>query len=150
MKVIVAIFVLACVLLLPAPAQMTDNKGRIEQVILQLEKEGREATVKNDLEVNDRLLADDWMNTNANGTVTTKAQLLELIKAGIFKIRSIETDDVKLRVYTDCVVVTGRSTSTREGRDGQVTTGQVRFTRVYAKIGNRWRIVSGQSTPIKQ
>ncbi len=81
----------------------------------------------------DRLLADNWMNTNANGTVTTKEQLLTLLRTNPFKIQSIESDDVMLRIYGDSAVVTGRSTSTRVGPDNQVVTGQVRFTRVYSK-----------------
>lgn len=126
------------------------NPPNIEQQIMQLEKEGREAALKNDVEANDRLLADNWMNTNANGTVTTKARLMELLKSSPFKIMSIEDDDVIVRVYGDFAVVTGRSTSKRMGQDNAVVTGQVRFTRVYAKRQGRWQVVAAQSTPIRQ
>lgn len=153
MKEIIAVVLLVCATSLSVPAQKTDKKpkgnSKIERLILQLEKEGREATLKNDLEMNDRLLADNWMNTNVNGTVTTKAQLLELIKSNTFKITSIESDDVMVRVYGDSAVVTGRSTSTRMRPDNQAVTGQVRFIRVYSKIGGRWRVVAAQSTPIR-
>lgn len=153
MKEMIALVLLVCAMSLSVPAQKTDKKsndnGKIEQLILQLEKEGREAALKNDVEVNDRLLADNWMNTNANGTVTTKAQLLTLLKTNPFKIQSLESDDVMVRVYEDSAVVTGRSTSNRMGSDNQPMTGQVRFTRVYAKIGYRWQVVAAQSTPIR-
>lgn len=148
MKKIVSILLSACALSLLVSAQVADDRGKIEQMILQLEKEGREATLKNDPEANDRLLADDWVNTNPNGTLTTKAQLMALIKSGSFKILSIETEDVKVRVYGDCAVVTGLSTTKREGRDGQLVLRQVRFTRVYARTGTRWQVVAAQSTPV--
>jgi ketosteroid isomerase-like protein len=150
MKKIATIFLLICVGFPLVSAQAADHKDKVKQLILQLEKEGREATLKNDLEANDRLLADDWINTNTNGTVTTKAQLMMLIKSGSFKILTIETEDVKVRVYTDCAVVTGLSTTKREGRNGDLVARQVRFTRVYARTGTRWQVVSAQSTPVNQ
>ncbi len=153
MKQIIIVAVLAFVLPIFASAQ-TKNKAanklsKIEQQILQLEKEGREAALSNDVEANDRLLADNWMNTNANGTTTTKARLMELLKSSPFKIMSIEDDDVMVRVFGDSAVVTGRATSKRIGQDNAVITGQVRFTRVYAKQKGQWKVVAAQSTPIK-
>lgn len=131
-----------------AETTQTSNDGSVEQTIRQLENENREATLKNDASVFERLLADDWLNTNANGTVTTKAQLMSLVKSGTFKISSLEYDDVMVRAYKDAAVVTGRSTSTRMGQDNKVITGQVRFTRVYVKRDKGWQVVSAQSTPI--
>jgi len=154
MKQIIIVAVLAFVLPIFASAQtknkVANNLSKIEQQILQLEKEGREAALSNDVEANDRLLADNWMNTNANGTTTTKARLMELLKSSPFKIMSIEDDDVMVRVYGDSAVVTGRATSKRIGQDNAVITGQVRFTRVYAKQKGQWKVVAAQSTPIKQ
>jgi uncharacterized protein (TIGR02246 family) len=131
-----------------AKTVQTPNDGCVEQTIRQLENENREATLKNDASVFERLLADDWLNTNANGTVTTKAQLMTLLKSGTFKISSLEYDDVVVRAYKDTAVVTGRSTSTRMGQDNKLITGQVRFTRVYVKRDSGWQVVSAQSTPI--
>ena len=131
-----------------AKTTQTSRDGSVEQTIRQLENENREATLKNDASVFERLLADDWLNTNANGTVTTKAQLMSLVKSGTFKISSLEYDDVRVRAYQDAAVVTGRSTSTRMGQDNKLITGQVRFTRVYIKRDKGWQVVSAQSTPI--
>jgi ketosteroid isomerase-like protein len=121
-----------------------------EKLILQLEKEGREATLKNDLEANDRLLANNWININPDGSVTTKAQLLELIEAGSFKIALIENDEVLVRVYGKMAVVTGRSTTTRAGQGSEIISRQVRFTRVYDGSSGRWLVVSAHNTFIKQ
>ena len=114
----------------------------------ELENEGREATLKNDIEANDRLLADNWVNINPDGSVTTKAKLMELLKDGSFKIMSIDNDEVMVRVYGDAAVVTGRSTTKRAGQGGEVMTRQVRFTRVYAKGKERWQVVSAHNTLI--
>jgi len=150
MKQKVLFTVLAVSLSLTAWARTTQTSrdGSVKQTIRQLENENREATLKNDASVFERLLADDWLNTNANGTVTTKAQLMSLVKSGTFKISSLEYDDVMVRAYKDTAVVTGRSTSTRMGQDNKLIIGQVRFTRVYIKRDKGWQVVSAQSTPI--
>lgn len=152
MKQIIVI-VLACVTSLSVVAQTSKEQSNdnvdTEQVILRLENEGREATLKNDIEANNRLLADNWMNINPDGTVTTKARLMEMLKDSSFKIESIENDEVMVRVYGDVVVVTGRSTSKRAGQGNEVITRQVRFTRVYAKSKGRWQVVSAHNTLIR-
>ena len=131
-------------------SKQTSGNGTVEQTIRQLENENREATLNNDAKTIERLLADNWMNTNADGTVTTKVQLMEILKSNPFKIDSIEYDDVMVRVYKDAAVVTGRTTTKRKGQDNNTITRQVRFTRVYAKRDRRWQVVAAQSTPITQ
>lgn len=120
-----------------------------EDLILKLEREGREATLKNDAAATGRLLAENWMNVNPDGSVTTKAQLMELLKAGSFKIMSIENDEVLVRVYANMAVVTGRSTTTR-GQGNEITSRQVRFTRIYDGSSGRWQVVSAHNTLIRQ
>jgi ketosteroid isomerase-like protein len=152
MKRIITLVMLACISALPALAQTRKDKAgervNTERVILRLENEGREATLKNDIEANDRLLADNWVNVNPDGSVTTKAKLMELLKDSSFRIMSIENDEVLVRTYGDAAVVTGRSTTKRAGQGSEVITRQVRFTRVYARSKGRWQVVSAHNTLI--
>lgn len=152
-KIIISI-ALACATSLVGLAQAAREKQQAtlssEQLILQLENEGREATLKNDIEANDRLLADNWVNINPDGSITTKAKLIELLKAGSFKIMSIDNAEVRVRVYGDAAVVTGLSTSKRAGQGDDIVTRQVRFTRVYAKPKGRWQVVSAHNTLLRQ
>ncbi len=131
----------------------SDDKAKadgasVEQLIKKIEEEGRQATLKNDVEATSRLLADDWMNTNANGTVTTKPQLIALLKSSPFNFISIEDDEVLIRGYEGAAVVTGRSVRKRSGQDGKVVAQQFRFTRVYVKRDGRWQVVAAHSTPV--
>src|SRR5688572_19430766 len=130
MKKVITIIALACATSQFASAQATKEKATgdvsSEQLIMRLESEGREATLKNDIEANDRLLADNWVNINADGSITTKAKLIELLKGGSFKIMSIANDEVMVRVFGDAAVVTGRSTSKRAGQGDNIVTRQVR------------------------
>ena len=122
---------------------MADN---IEQVILQLERKLREATLQNDVETTDHLLADNWLNINANGTVTNKIQSLEIMPK--FQFISITNEDVTVRIYPGVAIVTGRSMRQLEGIDSKVITSKVLFTRVYAQPAGRWQVVTSQATPI--
>jgi hypothetical protein len=56
---------------------------------MRLESEGREATLRNDIDANDRLLVDNWVNINVDGSITTKTKLLELLKAGALRQKSL-------------------------------------------------------------
>ena len=148
-------FLILCLLITTASAAFTQNREEartretnVEQTIRNLEDEGRQATLKNDLAATERLLADDWMNTNANGTVTTKPQLIALLKSSPFKFISIEDSDVVIRTYDGAAVVTGRSIRKRSGPEGSAIEQQLRFTRVYVMRTGRWQVVAAQSTPI--
>ena len=147
--IVVALLVFGWVVAAAQTTSETPNEnGETEQIIRRLENEGREATLKNDIAANDRLLADNWMNINPDGSITTKAKLMELLKEGSFKIMSIDNDEVMIRVYGDAAVVNGRSTTKRAGQGSEVIARQVRFTRVYAKSKGQWRVVSAHNTLI--
>lgn len=152
MKQIIVAIVLASVTAISVPAQSPRENANenAEQLILRLENEGREATLKNDIKANDRLLADNWLNVNPDGSITTKARLMELLRDSSFAIKSIENDEVLVRVYANAAVVTGRSTTKRAGQGDEVVTRQVRFTRVYARIRGRWQVVSAHNSLIRE
>ena len=123
-------------------------QGDLVTVIHELEQQLRSATMQNNIDLHDQLLAATWLNTNANGTITTKPQLLALLQSHPFAFLSIDDEDVLVRGYNDVAIVTGRSTRRRASSDTSITTQVVRFTRVYAYVENRWQVVSAQATPI--
>jgi len=125
-------------------------QGDLVTVIHELEQQLRSATMQNNIDLHDQLLAATWLNTNANGTITTKPQLLALLQSHPFAFLSIDDEDVLVRGYNDVAIVTGRSTRRRASSDTSITTQVVRFTRVYAYIENRWQVVSAQATPIPE
>src|SRR5262245_44309285 len=121
----------------------------VEATIRDLEREGREATLRNDVGLWDALLAPSWVNTNADGTVTTKAQLLMLLRERPFSFVAIEDDDVEVRLHPGVAVVTGRSSRTLAGAGADPIVRHVRFTRVYVQVNDRWQVAAAQATPIR-
>jgi uncharacterized protein (TIGR02246 family) len=136
---------------LPSPAfgQTADRGAEAEREVRQLESDLREAWLRGDTATLQRLLADDWKIIHTNGREQTKAQFIEAIKSGRIKFKSMEFDEVEVRVYGDAAVVTARSTNRVEFR-GQESSGQVRFTRVYVRRREEWRVVTEQASHIEQ
>jgi hypothetical protein len=81
-----------------------------EQELLKLEQEWTNADLKDDWATMDRILADDYVLTDRDGFVSTKAQVLAYMKSGEGKILTLAIDDMKVRVYGDAAVVTLRAT----------------------------------------
>ena len=111
----------------------------------------REALVRHDLTALKQIWADDYLFTNANGALLTKAQRLADLESGASGFESINTheDEVNLRVYGDVVVV--NTLITLKGRySGQETSGQFRSIHVWVKRGGRWQLVANQITRIAQ
>ena len=143
MKRIVS-FVVAVVLLVPAltffaSAQSTENE------IKKLEMDRAAAVVKGDVAYVDKQTADDYMFINMFGQVTDKKQLLDGMKSGALKISADDISDLKVRVYGNTAVVTGKSDikGTIGGKDAS---GMSLFTRVFVKKGGHWQTVALQQT----
>jgi hypothetical protein len=95
-----------------------------------------------DLATIDRLYADDFLSTNADGRVVDKQGWLGILKAGQFPVDKITTDDFKVRRYSGTAIVTGRSAYHYAGKK----VGEVRHTQVWANTNDRWQLVSWQGT----
>jgi len=129
------------------PAQ-TETES-VEQELIRLEKEWAEAWVKSDLAFHDRIMADDYTWTSPWGAVFIKADNFALIKSGEDVITSWVLSEVKVRVYGNAAVVTGRSTI-KETYKGEDVSGQERWTHTWIKRAGRWQCVAAHSSEIAQ
>jgi ketosteroid isomerase-like protein len=143
----VAVLVLAVGTQSQTPAQT--KSGSAEQELLELEQDWANAEVKADLAFLDRILAEDWVFTDPEGAVSTKAQDLAALKSGEYVITSMVIDDMKARVYGDAAVVTGRSTS-KETFKGKDISGLYRWTDTWIKKAGRWQCVATHVSMIAQ
>jgi hypothetical protein len=97
-----------------------------------------------DLSTIDRLYADDFLSTNADGRVVDKQGWLDMLKAGHFRVDKIATDDFKIRQYSGAAVITGRSLY----YDGGKKVSEVRHTQIWANPRGRWQLVGWQGTSV--
>src|SRR5882724_7364339 len=90
------------------------SPGRAEQQqVMALNRAWAEDITKGDAAALDRILADDVIVTSGSGEIRTKAAEIK-DSAGppdpdFVWIRSFTTEDVRVRIYRDAAVVTGRA-----------------------------------------
>ena len=140
---IIAVLVLtaASIALGQTQSARRDQRRSIEQVIRQLDHERIQAQIHADRVALNRIYADDFIGIGPSGTVRTKPQVLADFTSHDLKFQSITTDDVRIRVYGNTVVETGRSTMVGQDK-GRVVPRDNRFTRVWVRRQGRWQIVA--------
>jgi uncharacterized protein (TIGR02246 family) len=150
MKRILIIAILATAIPSLALAQTNDNKaapsGKAEQEVVQVSKEIVEAYGRNDFAALDRLLADDYISTQAFG-IQSKAQLMDAWKSGRLKYSSASDTDLWVKVYGDSAVTTG--ILTLKGRNpAREFTIHARYTGAWVKQKGQWRLVASQLSEV--
>ena len=112
-----------------------------------LELDWRQAQLTNNVTEVDRLLADDYLGINANGTLETKADELTRRRSGSLHITQLDLSDIKVRIYGDTAVVTSKAEVIGKNGDRDIS-GRYRYTRVYSNREGQWRIVSFEASRI--
>jgi len=120
-----------------------------EDQILNLDREWNEAYPRLDVAALDRIIADDWVCIDGGGLVITKKQLLERVQSSTAFLDPYRFDEIKLRMFKDAAIVTGRLSGTRRNGDGAFYLEQ-RYTRVYVRRDDRWQAVATQVTVVKE
>ena len=116
-----------------------------EQEIRQRETRRFEALVRGDMASLEEIMADDAIYTHATGVVETKAEYLAKMKSGEVRYESFAPEQLQVRIYGTAAVLTGIASVTAHV-GGEVRNLRLRFTDVYVKQGDRWRMVAWQST----
>ena len=131
-----------------AQNQSADTTRSAEEEIRSLEHERNVAIVNGDAAALDRMTSDDYTFITLRGELRTKAEIVKGFRSGSFKYESQTISDLKVRVYGDTAIVTGRS-SQRGKENGKDYSGDYRFTRVYVKQKGQWVTVALQTTLIQ-
>jgi ketosteroid isomerase-like protein len=113
---------------------------RTKEEVLKVENEYTEAVTRGDIKTLDRIYSDE-LSFTARKELLTKAQVLANLSSGKFDNKVPLHDDIKVHVFGDTVVLTGRSTSTVH-YNGKESNGPRWFTNVYVKQDGQWKLVS--------
>ena len=114
---------------------------RVVERIRKLDQERIQAQIHADAMALDRIYADDFIGIGPSGTVRTKPQVLADFTSHELTFQSITTDEVRIRVYGNTAVETGRTTTVGQDK-GKVVPRDNRFTRVWVRRQGRWRLVA--------
>ena len=136
-------------LAVPALGQQT-RKSAADQELLKLQREWLDAYQKHDAEALERIEADDFTLTEADGKVTTKAEDVASIRNAKppQPDDAFDVEDVKVRLYGDTAVLIGRVIIKYRNK-GQLVAEQYRYTDTYLKRRGRWQVVASQLTRLR-
>lgn len=137
--------------LLACSAAMAQPKGGPsgdEAAIRALEAKWDASNLKGDAAGLASIFADGFVSTNPEGKMRTKAEVVGDLKSGNIKYQAAQSDDVKVYLYGDTAVVTGRwrGKFTEKGKAQDVTE---RFTDTFARIKGEWKCVASHASTIK-
>jgi ketosteroid isomerase-like protein len=122
---------------------------KAEQELLRANREYDEALVRGDIVVLERLYSDEFVYTTPDGEVRDKAHQLAFTRTGDVRLESGQSDDVRVRVYGNTAVMTGRFTAKGKLKDRNINIRE-RYTAVWVKRKGRWRLVAEQGNLTKQ
>lgn len=127
------------------------QENKIAGQLLKLEREWLDAYEKHDIAAMERIEADDFILTDSDGKVVTKAEDISDIRkaAPPAPDDSFSTRDVKVRVYDGAAVLSGFFILKYRNK-GVLVTELYRYTDTYIKRHYRWQVVSSQLTRVKE
>ena len=129
------------------PPQSTRDSDAHE--LERLEKVWNEAHEHVDAAPLEKSGADDLEVDVPRMPVLTKTDALSFARSGRMKFLRYSTSDIRIRVYGDAAVVTGRLQRTRLVK-GQETSDDWRFTKIYIREAQEWRVVSFHASETAQ
>jgi ketosteroid isomerase-like protein len=121
----------------------------VEQALIKLENDWNDASMKRDVVMLGRILADDYIFTDPDGVMFTKAQNLEMLKSGDDVVTSAVATDMKVRVYGNAAIVTGLNT-VKEQLKGKDISGTYAYTDTWVKRPGSWVCVATHASRLAQ
>lgn len=145
-----SVTVLAFAAAVQAQLRMKPEIVNEEQELIELENGWLQAFFTNDAAFSERFLADDFLGTDEHGNIMTKAQEIEETKAGEHLSTSGVLDNVRVRVFGDAAVVTGRRIM-KGIFEGKPYSSPYLWTDTFIKRDGRWQCVASHvSKPIRK
>jgi uncharacterized protein (TIGR02246 family) len=127
--------------------------SQAEQEVRKLERAWLDAYEQHDTKAMDAIVADDFTITFPDGSMQTKPQIMDSIKAPrnpASPALKFYTEDVQSRVYNDTVVILIGRVVTEYPRDGKTAKEQNRYTDTYVKRNGRWQVVASHLSNVAQ
>jgi ketosteroid isomerase-like protein len=113
--------------------------NRHEQELEALNRDYIASVQKSDVKRFGEILADDFLNTNPDGSLVDKAGFLKQIEPAA-TVRDLACHDVNIRIMGDVAIIHARTAySYLDGRPGSG-----RYTDIWARRDGRWLCVAAQ------
>lgn len=149
MKTLTSVFVSLLLMSALAAGQATKSApGGDEAALRAIEDKWDAANLKGDAAALAAIFADTFVSTSSEGQLRTKAEVLARVKSGEVKYQSAKSDDVKVIIYGDAAVVTGRWNG-KYVEKGKSVSAAERYTDTFIRQNGQWRCVASHGSTIK-
>jgi ketosteroid isomerase-like protein len=119
----------------------------IDNEILACEAELRQAQLTGDVTALDRLLDDLLLFTNIDGTLSSKSDDLSLHRSGRLRITRMDPSDRRL-LHLEATSVVSVRMNAEAVMDGALISATLRYTRIWHKRRDGWRLVAGHMSTV--
>ena len=153
MKIFLQTCLMIVAIAVPTFAQSMQQQSAAIQsdsaAIAKLMNDWNNAFLTNDVKTLDRIIANDYIVTNVDGSVNTKEQELAPFRTASLKFDTASLDEFTVTLYGTMAIVRGIGTWT-VSRNNKSFTSHERFTDVWLKRNGRWQAVSSHSSMLKK
>ena len=120
-----------------------------QEEILELEKKFGEAMIQNDTDAIGRLLSNDWIIIDPDGSVIDRSRFLAVIRSGALKHEAMDSEDIRVRTYGNTATVTAVTHTRTKYSEKEFNTHE-RATDVFARQNGRWQCVLTHLTTLSK
>ncbi|GAA4470291.1 hypothetical protein GCM10023189_58610 [Nibrella saemangeumensis] len=115
-----------------------------EQTVKDAEQKRFAAQVANNFAVLDQVLDNDLTYTHSSGVTDSKQSFIQSLKDGKTKYNAIDVQEQTVRVYGNTAIINGKA-AVNVTSNNETKNMSLRYTDVYIKRGNDWKLVAWQS-----
>ncbi|MBI3651095.1 MAG: DUF3224 domain-containing protein [Acidobacteria bacterium] len=97
----------------------------------------------------DELWADDFVVTVPGMALMTKPEVIGIWRSGRLKFQRYQTSDLRIKIYQDTAIVTGRVERSRT-INSKAVDDDWRFTKVYMRRAGNWQVIAWHASSSAQ
>jgi hypothetical protein len=131
-----------------APTPVVSSPDEIAKSIQHLESDLRIATMKGETSWFEEHLAASFIDTDANGKVSNRAEILQLYRTALPEYDSWNLSEGTAQTFHGNTVILTGKLEVQGTQEGKSLSGTFRFTRIWIKNGLDWQLAAQQMTRI--
>jgi ketosteroid isomerase-like protein len=137
---LVVLLVFALVSAAPALSQQASDRAAERGYIQKAEADWAEAVASNDCSVAERILADEFVGVEVDGTQYTRADSLQSCRTRESNFEFCHAQEVDVRFYGDTAIARGSEKwKLKSGKSGVFV-----WTDTWIKRGGKWQVVAAE------
>tara|TARA_B100001248_G_scaffold258594_1_gene243024 strand:- start:48375 stop:48773 length:399 start_codon:yes stop_codon:yes gene_type:complete len=118
---------------------MCQHSSTTKEEIAALNHQIVNAYLESDWDTAAALLSESHVHNNPFGKALSKEEFLQDLRSGVLKFNTYEIDSMDIQDYGDISVATGLA-HVEAMRSDKTVAGDFRFTRIFVKEGDAWRV----------